>query len=32
MASEMKYVDDDDGMLQDYKILDWIWFSLVYSY
>jgi len=30
IASEMN-VDDDGGMLQDYKILESIWFSLVSS-
>ena len=30
IASEMNYVDDDDGMLQDYKILECILFSPVF--
>jgi hypothetical protein len=31
IASEMNYVDDDDWMLQDYKILEFVLFSLVSS-
>jgi hypothetical protein len=31
IASEMNYVEDDDGMLQDYKFLECIWFVLVSS-
>jgi hypothetical protein len=30
IASEMNYVDDDDGMLQDYTILERILFSPVF--
>jgi len=31
IAGEMNYVDDDGATLQDYKILEYIWFSLVFS-
>ena len=31
IASEMNYVDDDGGMLQDYKILERILFSIASS-